>query len=101
MKLIEQKIGGPDWVGYHPHNCGYYGEVTLKKEIFTEPLTIYGIDIKIIEHRIIVLSIDETTRIHPHHYKYCEKEDERIMWSFNHYSPEENFVFNITDFIIE
>jgi len=63
-------------------------------------MVIHGLNIKIIEHRIAVLSIDESTRIQPHGYDYCEKEYERILWSFYNYSPEENFSFNNKPFYI-
>ena len=100
---IEQKIGGPEWVGYHPRDCGYYGEVILKKEFFASPINAYNMEIKIVELKISVLSIDDSTQTQNGHVDsayHCDKEDEKISWSLYNYSPEKNFVYNCKDFYI-
>ncbi len=95
--LIEQKIGGPDWVGYHPEHCGYYGEVILK-EPRVGPIKACGLVMNDVECRIAVLSIDQSTRTQGGKVEstldYCKKEDEKVLWSLYRFSPSENASFD-------
>ena len=81
INLIEQRVGGPNWFGYHPNHCGYYGEVILKK-FHNKPIKAHGLEMNDVEQRISVLSIDHSTRTQGRKvesaFNYCEKVDEKI-----------------------
>ena len=96
--VVILNIGGPDWFGYHPSHCGYYGEVILKKEIHNEPIKAWGLEMNDVEQRIAVLSIDQSTRTLggkvESAFDYCEKVDEIISWSLYRFSPFKNTSFD-------